>query len=403
MKIFPASIRPRRSFFLFSVLTFAILSLCVSANSQTNADTKIKALDRVSAQKFTEALPLLEKLSQATPGDAEVQYYLGFCLLGQSKNTTDKDTAKALRVRARSAFVKARDLGMNTPSVQGLIDGIPADGGAEPGYSSNPKADEYMNKGEAAFSSGKLDEALANYQNALKLDPKTYFAALFSGDVYVQKGQYADAETWYQKAIAIDPFTETAYRYSATPLMKQGKTDEARDRYIEAFILAPYNRLAVGGLVQWGQATQTRLAHPKIDLPEFTIGSDGKVKSTLNVNPTADDGSIAWIGYTAIRTEWYEKKFKTTYPTEPTYRHTLREEAEALRSVIAVVKETSGKTKALNPQLATLVKLDQDGFLESFILLAIPDQGIAQDHAGYVKQNREKLRQYVAKYVISSK
>jgi tetratricopeptide (TPR) repeat protein len=260
-----------------------------------------------------------------------------------------------------------------------------------------------MEKGEAAFSTGRLNDALAAYQSALKLDPKLYHAALFSGDVYMQQGKYSEAEIWYQKAIAIDPNIETAYRYSATPLMKEGKTAEARDRYIEAFIVDPYNRLAVGGLVQWGEATQTPLSHPKIDVPEFKVGADGKANTTINVNPAADDGSVAWIGYSATRSEWYEKKFKQNYPNETAYRHSLKEEAEALRSVIAVVKETAAKTKTLNPQLAMLVKLDQEGFLESYILLAMPDKGIAQDHAAYLKQNRDRLRQYVAKYVIGGK
>jgi hypothetical protein len=138
-------------------------------------------------------------------------------------------------------------------------------------------------------------------------------------------------------------------------------------------------------------------------VPEFKVGADGKANTTINVNPAADDGSVAWIGYSATRSEWYEKKFKQNYPNETAYRHSLKEEAEALRSVIAVVKETAAKTKTLNPQLAMLVKLDQEGFLESYILLAMPDKGIAQDHAAYLKQNRDRLRQYVAKYVIGGK
>lgn len=57
----------------------------------------------------------------------------------------------------------------------------------------------------------------------------------------------------------------------------------------------------------------------------------------------------------------------------------------------------------VNPQLATLMKLDEEGLLEAYILLAIPDEGIAQNHAAYLAKNRDKLRQYVAKYVIGAK
>jgi hypothetical protein len=54
----------------------------------------------------------------------------------------------------------------------------------------------------------------------------------------------------------------------------------------------------------------------------------------------------------------------------------------------------------VNEQLSLLSKLNDEGFLEPFILLAIPDAGIAQDHVEYMKRNRDKLRQYVLKYVI---
>src|SRR6266581_4438069 len=93
----------------------------------------------------------------------------------------------------------------------------------------------------------QTNEALADYQKALQLDPKLYHAALFCGDVSMQKGDYNQAEIWYQKAITIDPLKETAYRYSATPLMKQGKTGAARDRYVEPFIVEPYSRFARAG------------------------------------------------------------------------------------------------------------------------------------------------------------
>jgi hypothetical protein len=33
--------------------------------------------------------------------------------------------------------------------------------------------------------------------------------------------------------------------------------------------------------------------------------------------------------------------------------------------------------------------------------MAIPTRGIAQDHAAYLRANREKLRLYVKKYVVA--
>ena len=62
---------------------------------------------------------------------------------------------------------------------------------------------------------------------------------------------------------------------------------------------------------------------------------------------------------------------------------------------------TPSPVKALNPSLAKLKKLDSDGLLEAYILIGIPDEGIAEDFPAYLQKNRDKLRQYVLKYVLT--
>ena len=391
-----------RFFLCLTIFALSLFAFTFAANAQDGnlAEMKAKASNLLGNNNIIEALPLLEKIAQAEPNDADTQFHLGFALIGKAINVKDKAERRQLRVRARNAFLKAKELGKNENVVAAFIHSIPPDGSEAPGFSANEEANAAMEGGERAFTAGKIDEALALYQKAAGLDPKIYEAALFSGDMYFRKNDYPNAEIWYQKAITVNPNRETAYRYSASPLMKQNKTDQARDRYVEAFIVEPYSRFALQGLLQWGQATNTPLTHPRIDVPEYQIGADGKAKSTININP-ADDGSMAWIGYTTTRGEWREKKFAKAFPAEKTYRHTLQEEAEALRSVITMAKESKAKTKNLNPQLETLIKLDQEGLLEAFILMAMPNQEIAQDHAAYLKQSRDKLRQYVVKYVIS--
>src|ERR671928_120167 len=67
----------------------------------------------------------------------------------------------------------------------------------------------------------------------------------------------------------------------------------------------------------------------------------------------------------------------------------------------SIPTETSEKDKKkLSSSLAKLKKLDEAGLLEAYILLARPDEGIAQDHPAFLKQNRDKLRRYVIEYVI---
>jgi tetratricopeptide (TPR) repeat protein len=371
---------------------------------ETTAELKQKAAVLLKAQRFTEALPLLEKLAIAEPNDAETHFYLGFALIGQANSVKDPAQRKAFRVRARNAFVRSKELGNNLPLVDAMIQDLPPDGSEGRAFSQNAEADKLMTDAEGLFSSGKLDEALKHYQQALQLDPKIYEAALFSGDVYMQKGDFQQAEVWYQKAIAINPNRETAYRYSATPLMKQGKHDQARDRYVEAFISEPSSKFALSGLMQWAQATGKTLAHPDIKIPtDVTFDEKGDAKINLDFGAmlgNKDDGSFAWISYGAARSGWRKEKFAKAFPLEKAYRHSLAEEADALRSVVTLAT-TDKKVKNLSPTLANLKKLNDAGLLEAFILLARMDQGIAEDYPAYLRASRDKLRRYMVEYVLT--
>jgi tetratricopeptide (TPR) repeat protein len=366
---------------------------------------KEKVADLIKNGRLTETVPLLEKLVAAEPKDPKHEVSLGFGLLAQAASTQDATEAKQLRVRARNAFIKAKELGTDEARIDALIEGIPADGSTEgASFTSNGTANSLMTAAEAYFSQGKMDEALASYQKALEIDPHLYEAALFSGDVYLQKGEYALAEVWYQKAIAIDPTREIAYRYSATPLEKQGKMVEARDRYIEAYITEPYSKLAQAGLVGWGREKKTTLAHPRIDMP-ITVKIDENGKANFNMDGSilmskAQDGTFAWIVYAGTRTAWVEGKFAKTFPNETTYRHSLPEEVDALQSVLSLAT-TDKRVKTLSPALTKLKKLSDEGLLEAYILIAKADAGIAKDFPNYLQQHRDKLRQYVVEYVIT--
>jgi tetratricopeptide (TPR) repeat protein len=387
-----------------SLLVVFALSSPLLLNAQTDdlGEMKKKVAALIDELKYGEALPLLEKLVAAEPNNAESHYHLGFALISKAMDTADAATRRGLRVRAREAFIRAKRLGrVDETFLDALITSLPPDGSDGAAFTSNPAAEAIMKTAEAHFSKGELDEALKNYQKALALDPKLYYAALFSGDVFMHKKNFEQAEVWYQKAIAIDPDKETAYRYSATPLMRQRKYDEARERYIEAYLTEPYNRFAINGITQWAQATNTRLAHPRIDIP-VTVTFKENGDADINLDPATlgqDDGSFAWIGYGAARVSWRKEKFVKAHPKERVYRHSLAEEADAIRAVLKMATSDQ-RTKALSPSLTRLKKLNDDGLLEAYLLLARVDEGLAQDYPAYRAANRTLLRRYVTEYVM---
>lgn len=400
MRIFKPNISPGIATLLL------LLTLTVTAPSPALAQddleqTKRKATALIDELKYIEALPLLERIVAAEPDNAGMQYYLGFALIAKANDTADSAARRDMRIRARAAFVRSKELGNNQPLVEALISSMPVDGSDGAPYSSNPAADAIMKTAEAHFAKGEIDDALKYYQSALVLDPKLYYAALFSGDVYLRKNNYERAEFWYQKAISIDPTKETAYRYSATPLMRQKKFDQARDRYIEAYITEPYNRFAISGISQWAEATNTRLAHPAIDYPvSVTFKENGD--ADIKMDPTTlgqDDGTFAWISYGTARISWRKEKFAKAFPKETAYRHSLAEEADAVRTVLSIAT-TDKRTTTLNPSLARLKKINDDGLLEAYLLMARADRGLVQDHPAYLAKNRALLRRYVMEYVV---
>jgi cytochrome c-type biogenesis protein CcmH/NrfG len=102
-------------------IRFALLWLCLStawqlpaiyAQSESVPELKKQSNELIKQQKYTEALPILEKLAIAEPTDAGTHFFLGFALLAQGNITKDMAARKALRIRARNEFIKSKELAL---------------------------------------------------------------------------------------------------------------------------------------------------------------------------------------------------------------------------------------------------------------------------------------------------
>ena len=358
--------------------------------------------------KTTEALPLLEKLAKENPNDGQIAFSYGFALLGKVKLLKDPAARKETRVELRKWLKKAEALGVKDAILTSLLEQIPPDGGPDEVFSSIKEADDAMRDGEALYVSGKFAEAAEAYQRAFRADPKLYDAPLFTGDMYFKLGDLAKAEEWYMRAVQVNPEKETAYRYSATPLLRSRKLEEAKNRYIDAVIAEPYNRMSWSGLSQWAEVAGVQLGHPQVEVPK-TVKSVLENKVHITVDPNDVDlkndlnGTSAWTAYGPYRTSWFSTEFAKAHPKETSYRHSLREEVAALQAVVEAVKkrQKENKIQRLEPSLANLVKLSDEGLLEPFILYALVDEGIAKDYYEYKKTNRDKLKRYLVEYVTA--
>jgi tetratricopeptide (TPR) repeat protein len=400
----------RRFPFIFTLLFCSIWSASVWAQTGSDYETmKQEAIRLYRENRLTEVLPLAEKLYAQNPKDAQVLELYAFTMLANAQTIKDAEGRKQARKRARELGVKAKELGNDSNLLKVVLD-VPPDGGDDT-FSARKDVESVMREGEAAFVRGDFKKALAAYEMALQMDPKLYHAALFCGDVYYKKGDVNKAGEWFTKAIAIDPNAETAYRYWGDALMNvAGKKDEAREKFIEAVIAEPYNRRAWVGLIQWGEKYGVRLGHPKIVIPTSVSkqpDKDGKGQTniTLDMNLLGQkDGTSGWMFYGIARALWMNEKFLKEFPQEKTYRHSLREEIDALSGVVEAARnELKGSQKAAQAEIsiANLIKLYQAGLLEPYILLVQADQGIAKDYDSYRQANRDKLRKYMSEVVLN--
>jgi tetratricopeptide (TPR) repeat protein len=401
---------------LFGLLLSSRAPSALAQGSASNQEERKRAMELFDQNKFAEAIPILEKLVKASPNDVAVLERLGWATLVVAGSMKDPQERKAARERAGEYLLRAQKLGDTSELLRKGLEILVSPDTAEMAFSSNAEADRAMREGEEAHTKGDLDKAIAAYQRALQLDPKLYFAALFAGDMYFKKGyQASDPRTkkenmdkageWFARAIAIDENIETAHRYWGDALMNLGNQEEAKARFVDAIIAEPGNRSGYVGLSQWAERNQVSMAHPEIEIPvKLTLSGDKKLD--VYIDPAlrnSADGSGAWEHYAFVRAKWVVDDFAKAFPNEKVYRHTLREETEALHKAAEVASEMlkTGKVKSLSPSLAALVKLNEAGLLEPYIFFARADQGITRDYAAYRQANREKIRRYWKEFVIS--
>lgn len=400
------------------VLFLGVASLpCVQAQTQGDAADKIKrdqALRLFNQDKRLEALPLLEELAQKNPEDEDVAVALAASLVSHAATLTDKQAAASERLRARSLLQKIGSNNTLAKNLLQLLGEIPD--GVTTQFSENAAVEQAMRAGEAAFSRRDYDEAIKNYSTALELEPKNYAAVLFIGNTFFRKDDFAKAGEWYEKAIQLDPNIETAYRYYADMLGRKGNMVQARSMLIHAAVAEPYNRMVWRDLMTWAALNDTRINFRYAGVsPDPAPLKPPDPKAPKKGEPLFDvklfqqrpkDLSDAWRAYQSIRADWKEGgKFKQHFPQEAGYRHSLAEETEALTAEVKVLEKLRGDIETAelvteDQSAAFLLKLHQAGVLAPYVLFRLGDEGIAKDYDAYRAKNRDKLEEYMDKFVV---
>ncbi len=97
----------------------------------------------------------------------------------------------------------------------------------------------YLKRGVAYYSKGNFNQAISDFNKAIKVDPNYSIAYLKRGLAFFEKKDIAQAISDYTKAIAINPAYEEAYYIRGLAYASQEKFEQAVSDYTKAIEINP--------------------------------------------------------------------------------------------------------------------------------------------------------------------
>ncbi len=110
----------------------------------------------------------------------------------------------------------------------------------------------HLNHGRACLDKGKYDDAIADYDKAIALDPNVAIAYTNRGLAYGRKGAFDRAIADYTKAIALDPNFADAYTNRGVACYMRGDKEQAIADFRKALEIDPSDHLTKNNLKALG-------------------------------------------------------------------------------------------------------------------------------------------------------
>jgi tetratricopeptide (TPR) repeat protein len=259
------------------------------ALSQGMTPEELKAKQEAAAKAATESKTigtLNDKLKAASAASAAGDYETAISTLNEANqiNSTHDQTWAALADAYRLSAPKQADSAakqeryeMAATDYQKAIELRSAEPNPEKDPNRNRDLAAYYNNLADAYSkSGKVDDAVTNYNKAAQLDPTHAGGYLFNvGAVLTNAGKVDDAIAAFDKVIAADPTKASAYYWKGVNLIgketigKDGKviaadgTAEAFRKYLELDPTGPFAQPAKDMLASIGASVETGFGNKK--------------------------------------------------------------------------------------------------------------------------------------------
>jgi len=98
---------------------------------------------------------------------------------------------------------------------------------------------DYRTEGETCLAHGEFDEAVKDFNEAIRLDPHNATAYLYRGLAYEEEGDYPEAISDFDMALRIDPHHADTYLHRGDAYFALDDFDQSIHDYTEAIRLDP--------------------------------------------------------------------------------------------------------------------------------------------------------------------
>ena len=176
-----------------------------------------------------------------------------FAKLGKQGGDSPSVQTQVLFSRPQTAPASQRALKSPAPVVAAVPTPPPPSPQIEPEQPASPQplsrqARYHLEQGQILYDAGKVDQAVAEWQETLRLAPQTAQAHHLLGLAFRDQKDHTQAATAFQQALRLEPDNATAHVHLARAFEELGKEQEAFDTYQKALQLVPsapyvHNRL----------------------------------------------------------------------------------------------------------------------------------------------------------------
>jgi tetratricopeptide (TPR) repeat protein len=183
-------------------------------------------LTLLDERKWAEAAARFQEAVRLDPNNAEARYNLGTALEEQRKLLGVDSQAAAYYEQAVQSF----DQGRLDDAVAALQQALRV----QPDY-----AEAYSKLGSTYFRQGRHDEAAASYRQAIAIKPASSAFHRDLGSVLVAQGKFQEAEAVCREAVGLQPADPGSHNTLGTALAGQRNLVKAAESFREALRLEP--------------------------------------------------------------------------------------------------------------------------------------------------------------------